>query len=122
MLQKTIDFIHHLQNSIKKLQEENQRLREALAMGKKHSGLVISVSWCVLASRAAILVCWNTGVVAFQRFRSPIRIFCFSLAGKRHFNSPPNTPDAPMSESDVDSGNPSSPDESVSREDYHLIM
>lgn len=39
MLQKTIDFIHHLQNTIKKLQDENQQLREALAMATGKTNL-----------------------------------------------------------------------------------
>ena len=33
VLQKTIDFIHRLESTIKKLQDENQRLREALGKG-----------------------------------------------------------------------------------------
>ena len=33
VLQKTIDFIHHLQNTIRKLQDENQQLKESLARG-----------------------------------------------------------------------------------------
>ncbi len=44
VLQKTIDFINHLQNTIKKLQNENQHLREALAIGKQTQTSTISPS------------------------------------------------------------------------------
>lgn len=56
VLQKTIDFINHLQNTIKKLQDENQQLKETLARGthiqiNNYAGiLTFSLSsFCVLS-------------------------------------------------------------------------
>ena len=80
MLQKTIDFIHHLQNSIKKLQEENQRLREALAMGKKHSGLVISVVLvcaCFKGGHFGVLE-YRGGCISEVQITNPNILFFFS--------------------------------------------
>ena len=53
VLQKTIDHIRHQENTIKRLQEENARLREALS-----KGMCVCVCVCVCARvRACVRVC-----------------------------------------------------------------
>lgn len=43
MLQKTIDYIRHLENTIRRLQEENHTLKDTLAKGETHKGMMLFV-------------------------------------------------------------------------------
>ena len=115
MLQKTIDFIEHLEKTVSRLEQENRQLRDALASGKTdlEISLLVSLNSCM---QVYIVVLDDVRTRALQSQFLSSSLFSTATSKPRlpSFNSPPATPlhtlVSPKSTDSGDSGHSSADD------------